>query len=176
MKLKKNKKTIIILIIVLVLLILTSIIVSLTDNKKEELSSEELIEKQENEATVSKLSEKSEQTRIEYYLMEFIEAIEQKEFKKAYKMLYDEFKNNYFSTEASFEEYCEQYFPMTMEVKANNIERINNIYVLETTINDLINGSKNSNKTMVYFVIRENNLNDFNLSFDINSIKDIKNR
>ena len=175
MKPKKNKKTIIILIVVLVLLILINIIMNSTGKTTEELASTEEVEKKKNEAVVLELSEKGEQKRTEYYLMEFIEAIEQKEFKKAYDMLYDEFKENYFTVESSFREYCEQYFPKIMEVKTNNIERINNIYVLETTITDLINGTKNSNKTMIYFVIRENNLNDFDLSFSVNSVKNIGN-
>ena len=83
--------------------------------------------------------------------------------------------NNYFSEQSYFEEYCEKYFPNMMEVKVNNIERINNIYVLETTMNDLINGNKNSGKIGMYFVIQENDLNEFELSFSVNSAIDAKN-
>ena len=50
-----------------------------------------------------------------------------------------------------------------------NMERLNNIYVLESTITDLVNFDKEFG---IYFVIRENALNDFDLSFSVNSAKD----
>lgn len=175
MKFKKNKKNIIILIIILVLLILINAIVQITSKDTEELTDEEILEKHESEVAISKLSEEDEQKRIEYYLMEFIEAIEKRNWNKAYEMLYDDFKYNYFSTEDSFEEYCKLYFPNMMEIENNNIERINNIYVLETTINDLINGNKSTGKIGLYFVIRENDFNDFDISFSVNSAIDAKN-
>ena len=173
MKFKKDKKTIIILIIVLVLLIVVNIIINSTD--KEELPDEELLAQKENEEIISNLSEEGETDRVKQYLSNFIENIEQKNWSKAYEMLYDDFKKNYFSTQSHFEEYCEKYFPSIMEIKTNNIERINNIYVLETTINDLVNGNKNSGKIGLYFVIQENNLNDFDLSFSVNSAIESKN-
>lgn len=175
MKLKGNKKIIIILIIVLIILLVVNIVINITNKNTEELSAEEISEKQENEATISRLSEDNETDRAKQYLSSFIEEIEQRNWDKAYEMLYDEFKNNYFSEQSYFEEYCEKYFPNMMEVKVNNIERINNIYVLETTMNDLINGNKNSGKIGMYFVIQENDLNEFELSFSVNSAIDAKN-
>ena len=175
MKLKKNKKLIIILVILLVLLIIVNIILELS-NKPEEISEEEILAKQEQEIAENKLSQDGEIDRIEYYLSEFIANIENKNWTKAYELLYDEFKNNYFPTENSFQKYCQLYFPQILDVQADNIERINNIYVIETTIADLVNGNKKTGKINMYFVIKENDLNDFDLSFSVNSAIDNKNK
>lgn len=166
MKIKKNKK-IIILISALMILIIANLILSVF-TKKEEVTIPETIEAKENELAISELSEKGELGRTEQYLSKFIGEIEDKNFDKAYDLLYDEFKDNYFETKSTFEEYCKKYFPELMDVQVDNIERINNIYVLETTINDLINGQIENGKISMYFVIRENNLNDFDLSFSMN--------
>ena len=113
----------------------------------------------------------TEQQRIETYLADFIEKIENKNWSEAYEILYSEFKDNYFITENDFKEYCETYFPEIFGIKNDNIERVNKIYVLETKIVDMVNNGEEYN---IYFVIRENALNDYDLSFSVNSAKNSK--
>lgn len=174
MKKIKDKK-IIILIIIITFLILVNLIMKLASNDNDEIVTPQEVEAKENEAMISELSEEGEYDRVEQYLSKFIGEIEKGNFNKAYDLLYKEFKNNYFSTQSSFENYCKEYFPDMIDVQVSNIERINNIYVLETSINDLINGKKDEGNINMFFVIRENALNDFELSFSVNSAIDAKN-
>lgn len=178
MKPKKNinnKKITIIFIAIILVLIFINIVINLVSSDKQELSEEAALAKQEAETAINKLSEETEMDRIETYLSNFIGEIEKQKWSKAYEILYDEFKTNYFPSENSFKKYCELYFPKMMDVSVENIERVNNIYVLETKINDLVNGNANDGQINLYFVIRENALNDFDLSFSVDRPIDAKN-
>ena len=173
MKNKLNKKTIAILVIAIVIIILITLVIVLSSKSKpnEEKIQEEYKQTIQDNA-VSKLSKMTEMERIQEYLSNFVEKIENKNWSAAYEDLYLEFKENYFKTEKEFKEYCEEYFPSIFSIKNDNIERINNIYVLESTVTDLVNYGEDFG---IYFVIRENALNDYDLSFSVNSAMDLKN-
>lgn len=111
------------------------------------------------------ISSMNERDRVEYYVSKFVEAIEEKDYEKAYDMLYDEFKSNYFSTLSSFEEYAESKFSKVLSLEQTNFERNGDYYILWITMSDPLSG-KNSGKEM-NFVVRENDLNDFDLSFSV---------
>ena len=170
-----NKKIMIICIAILLILIIINVITKLVFKEEQELSKEAVLAKQETETIINNLSKENEIDRIETYLSDFIGKIENQNWTDAYEILYDEFKNNYFSSEDSFKKYCDLYFPKMIDITVENIERVNNIYVLETKINDLVNGNLNDGQISLYFVIRENALNDFDLSFSVNSAIDAKN-
>lgn len=173
MKQSKNKKAIAILVIAIaVIIIILSIVLAILTRKSEEEKQAELqvqYEQQTNESAIEKLADMTEMQRVKYYLQDFVSKIEAKELNKAYEILYSDFKDRYFRTLTEFENYCEEYFPEMLNIKNENIERLNNIYVLETTITDLVNFDKGFG---IYFVIRENALNDYDLSFSVNSAKD----
>ena len=166
-----NRKIMIICIAILILLIVISAITKLVFKEEQELSKEAVLAIQENETVINNLAEENEASRVKKYLSTFIGKIENKKWKDAYEILYDEFKSNYFPSEDSFKKYCELYFPEMMGITVENMERVNNIYVLETKIDDMVN----TGKIELYFVIRENELNDFDLSFSVNSAMDSKN-
>ena len=109
----------------------------------------------------------SEQKRIEYYTSEFIKALEARNTSYAYKMLNADFKKNYFNTEEAFEEYIKKYFPKETSVKYNNMERLGDIYVLDLEIKDIL--SSDPNNFNCYIVVKENDYNDFELSFSVDS-------
>lgn len=111
------------------------------------------------------LSEATERDRMEYYVSEFISAVEDGEYEEAYNMLYDEFKENYFPTLASFEEYAKKTFPRMCILEHENIERNGDVYVLWVTMSSAL-ASKDYG-VEINFVIQENDLNDFVMSFSV---------
>lgn len=157
----------------LVIVILLALIAFCTKEKKEvidydEMTNEEIqlvIENRISNLEVIELSEKNERERMEYYVSKFTEAIETKEYETAYEMLYDEFKENYFPTLESFETYIKEKFPKFISLDHTNCERNGEIYVLWTTMSDVLITSYNA--VEMNFVIKENALNDFVLSFSV---------
>ena len=174
-----NKKKFILIISILVLLIILLLLtLGVIENKKAEtptvisIETDEEIQKEIKEAVdlalVKKLSGLSEQKRIEYYATEFIKALEGRKISIAYKVLNEDFKTNYFKTEESFEKYVKEYFPKEVSVKYVNMERLENLYVLEVEIKDILN-SENPNHFDCYIVVKENEYADYELSFSVDS-------
>ncbi len=170
MKIKKNNKYIYLGIGIVIILA----IISFAIQKKEKvidyntMTDEEVqIAIQEKIDNINKknLSELGERDRMEYYVSTFIDAIENKQYEKAYDMLYIDFKNNYFPTLSSFEEYASTKFPKISSLEHTNIERNGDIYVLWVTLSDPLAG-KNAQVEM-NFVVQENDLNDFVMSFSV---------
>ena len=170
MKIKDSNKHAII-IIVGILIVILLVLLDLRGEKStdysnltpEEISAE--VEKEINEMEFNTVSSLNERDRIEYYVSKFVDAIESEDYEKAYEMLYDDFKSNYFPTLSSFEEYAESKFSKVLSLDHTNFERNGDYYILWITISDPLSG-KSSSKEM-NFVVRENGLNDFDLSFSV---------
>ena len=111
------------------------------------------------------LSGLGERDRMEYYDSTFMSAIENGDYENAYGMLYDEFKTNYFPTLESFQTYAQTKFPKMVSLNHTNIERSGDIYVLWVELSSSLS-SKDSAIEM-NFVVKENDLNDFVLSFSV---------
>lgn len=168
MRIKKRNKLIWLSAIVILLLLLNAYVSKKDTVNYSELTQEETIEKvneEINDMQVSKLSSMSERDRMEYYVSKFVKAIEEKQYESAYNMLYDEFKTNYFPTLSSFEEYVKTKFPRMISFQHNNFERNGDYYILFITMSNLL-GSKDD-KIEINFVVKENDLNDFVLSFSV---------
>ena len=172
MRIRKSKMPIIIGCVVLVLIILILILqaiknrdVSNYDNMTDEEINIAIQEKVDN-INMNKLASLGERDRMEYYVSEFISAIENENYEVAYKMLYDDFKENYFPTISDFENYARSKFPSMISLEHTNIERNGDVYVLWVTLANPLAG-KSSGKEM-NFVVKENDLNDFDLSFTVN--------
>jgi hypothetical protein len=168
---KKKKKIYISIIIVLILLIvLVSITLSIQQKaEKEKFSSTENISYDEVEKTImtEKLSKMKERDRMEYYITTFLNYAEDGIYTKAYNMLYEDFKTKYFPTQLKFEEYAETHFVSMEDKDFTNIERQDNTYFIWVTITDVLNGKKDDPGVEYNFVIRENGLNDVDLSFSV---------
>lgn len=177
---KRKKKTMAnlkSLIVILVIFIVFYIILNNNKNNNQEESSpveneinvviraEEII-KNENEEELNKLKNMKERNRIEYYVSSFINNVEEENFKEAYAVLNNDFKKNYFSSMEEFEEYAQKKFTKMMDIEYVNFERNGKIYVIWLTMTDMINGSKGSGEEM-NFVVKENDFNDFELSFSV---------
>lgn len=175
----KIKRLVIIFSIILVLLFLILLLAFVMKSKNDSENKEKVVvievdEKQKqkaqdvvNDAIKEKLKEMSEQKRIEYYASEFIKALEARKISYAYSLLNADFKKNYFNNEEAFEEYIKKYFPKETSVKYKNMERLGDIYVLDLEIKDIL--SSDPNDFDCYIVVKENDYNDFELSFSVDS-------
>lgn len=193
-KLKKdvNVKDLILLIILLIIAI-TSLIVYIKatsgdrkkDNSKSNTPSVTLESKQENQEKASYnasddeiikyLSNLGEYDRMKYYCGEYIKLLKHQEYEKAYNLLYNEFKQNYFPTYNEYEAYVKNFYPKLFAVKYDDITRQGDLYVLRLKIVDA-SKSTEDNEVVQRFVIKENNYNDFVLSFQVkNSESNVQN-
>ena len=173
-KKNKNNKKILIIIITLFVLLLVSLLALLknlknTKNVNSELSNNKQTSiGEKNREEIKSLSEKTEQERMQYYCGNFFNLIDSKNYESAYKLLYNDYKENYFPTLANFKRYFEEYFPDDFYLYYENMERFGDIYVLTVSLTDTINGSYGHNFKL-YVVIQENQLNDYVISFSRNS-------
>ena len=179
---KKNEKSKILLaiiILLIVLIILVSIQGVIKEKEQEESNTYNIVisngivetdanyEEIDKNTLTEKLQGMGERDRMETYISNFINLVETKKYEEAYSLLYDEFKANYFPTAGQFQSYAEKYFPTMASLNFTNIERNGDVYVLWVTITDLINGKKDEAGTEYNFVIKENDVNDIDLSFSV---------
>ena len=175
-KKKKEQMLIILIGIILILIIIigVSAILLINNNEAEEtekasiVSEESIEEESSSEAVLEKLYDMTEQERITYYCASFFKLVDNEEYEEAYEILYDEYIENYFPTLASFSVYMETYFPESFSLDYTNFERLGDIYVLWVDVSDTLNGSYGHNFSL-NVVIRENDFNDYDLSFSRNS-------
>lgn len=184
-EIKRRNKKILLIILITIILIWTIINISsifklmemakkledrTTENttnttiEEKQLTKEE-IEENTNELEIADLKDKDERTRIQQYCGKFLKYIENKEYDKAYELLYSDFKNNYFKTVEDLKKYAEEKFPQTLiAVEYNNIERQGQYYILFTTIKAPLNVEYSMDQK---FILVENGFNDFKISFDV---------
>lgn len=166
-KKKISQKKLLMSGIIVILIIINIVLIHKHSHIKEEsVQEEEDAEQIMNEKIVNQLADMNERNRMEYYFATFINHIEAKEYEKAYNLLYDEFRQRYFPTLEEFQKYVEETFPTMMNIEHENIERNGDIYVLWIYISDLVNGGPEDKKEM-NIVIKEDDLNDFVLSFSV---------
>lgn len=175
---RKKKKALKIAIIITILVLILLLTVLLLLNKNFENKEQTDLEKANikylestNQKIVEDLSEKSEQQRMQYYCASFFKLIDNNKYEEAYKLLYSEYKENFFPTFNNFKRYFEEYFPQDFGLLYSNIERLGDIYVLTVKLTDTVNGSYGHNFDL-YVVIQENKLNDYVISFSRNSAVD----
>lgn len=169
-KLGQKEKTVLISIAILLVLLIIAMIAVASKPKEEVITAEQEVQiakqKIENK-TIDKLSQMNEEERMRFYLTDFIEKIETKKYDEAYAVLNSDFKDNFFKTSEEFETYAENNFPSDIAIKYDNFERNGEIYIFWITITNPLTASKNEGKEM-NIVIKENNLNDYEMSFSVN--------
>lgn len=165
---QKQKQTLIIIAFLVILLLIITIF--LNNLPEEEIITEEqqveIINQKIENKEIDKLSDMNEEDRMRQYLAKFIEHIEMAEFEEAYELLNIDFKNNYFKTYAEFESYAKTKFPKDISVKYNNFERSGEMYIFWITLSNPLTSTKDGGVEM-NFVIKENGLNDFEMSFSV---------
>lgn len=118
-----------------------------------------------DEEIVKMLSGYGERDRMEYYCGQYFKCLEKHQYDAAYNLLYPEFKQNYFPTVEEFEEYIKKTYPAQWALVYDDITRQGDIYVLRLKILDVL-GSK-ENEKIQRIVVKENNFNDFVISFQV---------
>ena len=175
MSIKKSKRLIIVIGIILIILILLLVVLKVFNKQNNQLSENDIqkiseeADKKEKDAILERLYKMSEQERINYYCAEFFKLIDTKKYEQAYNLLYDEYKENYFPSLASFKRYVQEYFPDDIALNFTNIERLGEIYVLWVDVKDSLNGVKFGHNFSMNVVVKENDYNDYVLSFSRNS-------
>lgn len=173
----KRKKLLLLIIICIVLIVFLGIFIKSLKTKQDtpisitaeiDEKTEKKIKEERDEALIKKLSEMSEQKRMEFYASQFFKKLDNKKFDSAYEFLNGDFKNNYFKTSEDFSKYMKEFWPKETSIKYNNMERLGNIYVLEVEVTDILN-RKNANDFECYVVIKENYYDDIELSFSVDS-------
>lgn len=165
----KNKKVILVLMIILVIVAI-AISVIITNMKKQPItnnaaSSNEVhmkTDEQINAEEIEELKSMTEKERIRFYVSKYISYIETNEYEKAYALLNDDFKANYFPTVQDFKNYTKNKYPDIITMNNSSIQREGKYYILTITFADMIEDKKNFAQK---FIIVENNYNDFVLSF-----------
>lgn len=169
----KNKLKILdfILIITLLITIIVILIIVIKSLEKKSIQKEAINNGQnitdiKQDDINDRLKDMSERERMEFYFSEFMEYIENGKYQEAYDLLYPEFKDTYFKTLDDFKKYVNKTYPDFVSFSYNNIERQGEIYVLTiTVINPDVN--KAEAKKSQRIVIKENDFNDFVLSFQV---------
>lgn len=169
MKIKRSNAIVIAGIIIIVILLIIVFKVRNT-NKVDysKLTDQEIaVITQEKIENIKKkdLSGLGERDRMEYYVASFITAVENEKYEQAYEMLYEDFRKNFFPTVESFQEYVKNNFPKFISLNHTNFERFGDTYIMWTEMADTL-GSKDSAVEM-NFVVKENDLNDFVMSFEV---------
>jgi hypothetical protein len=168
---RRKKSKIPIVIGAAVVVVVGAVVINSNKSKKVDYSSmsdEELqvaVQEKIDEMEVNNLAGMGERDRMEYYVSSFVKAVENGEYEDAYNMLYEDFRKNYFPTLSSFEEYAKSKFPTMFSLEHTNFERNGDVYVLWVTLSNPL-GSKDSGIEM-NFVVQENDLNDFVMSFTV---------
>lgn len=169
----KNKLKILDYILIITLLITIMIVVIIVIKSLEKksiqnnaINNEKNITSIKQDNSGNELKDMSERERMEFYFSEFMDYIENGKYQEAYNLLYPDFKDNYFKTLEDFKKYVNKTYPEFVSFSYNDIERQGNIYVLMITVinPDL---SKSEAKKSQRIVIKENNFNDFVLSFQV---------
>lgn len=186
MKKKQKQQLIILTIVTLAMicinigLILNKVMLPKLNNEKvveeynnliqTELSEEEQIrtiktQEQINQEELETLKSMGEKGRMQFYFSKYISYIESKQYQKAYDLLYDEYKNNYFPEYQEFEKYVKDKYPELMGVEYLALQRQGQYYIFDVNITDMLNTEQEQPVINQKFVIYENGFNDFVLSF-----------
>ena len=160
----KNKKLILIITIILIIIAIILYMAIASIKKQNTVSSEPHIKTEEEWASeeLENLKQMSEKERIQTYVAKYLSYLEEGNYEEAYNLLYGEFKDNYFNTIDDFTKYVKQKYPDLITVNYTNLQLLGTYYVVTVEFSDLINNEKNFTQL---FVVKENNYNDFVISF-----------
>ena len=124
------------------------------------------IDDQNRDALVASLNERQ---RMQTYFGRYLSYIESGDYESAYNLLYDGFKQSYFPTLEDFESYAQNNYPSNIVVEYTNIERQGTIFILTVKIRNALSDNTQTDVKEQQIVVTENNVNDFKLSFEVNT-------
>ena len=115
-----------------------------------------------NDKFIEKYSNATEQQKVALNIDKFMQAINNKDYKYAYNCLAGSFKNNYFKTQADFENYAKENFYSSNTVGYNQFDTQGEYYTYS-----IILTNKETKETMnKTFIMQLGEGTDFKLSFN----------
>lgn len=115
---------------------------------------------------LEKYNKANVQEKTAYCINRFIEAINDENYKFAYELLSDGFKNNYFKTETSFEEYIKKYFLEKETIEFKTFKQEGDLY---NTYSVILKNKQDTTEVMEKtFIVKLGEGTKFELSFNIN--------
>lgn len=109
-----------------------------------------------------KYNSADENQKVALNIDKFFKAINAKDYKYAYNCLAGSFKNNYFKTQAEFENYAKANFYENNAVTYNSFEKQGDLCIYSVTITD----TKTNNKKQKTFIMQLGEGTQFVMSFD----------
>lgn len=134
------------------------------NNNDNNIENFEKISSEQNQLEL--LKKGTERDRIEYYCGQFFRYIENKNYEKAYQILYPDFRQKYFPTIEEFKKYVIKVYPKILAINYDDFDRQGNIYVTTVLIDDGL-AKDNSKQFSQRIVVQENDYNNFVLSFQV---------
>lgn len=112
------------------------------------------------------LKKGTERDRIEYYCGQFFKNIENKNYENAYKVLYPEFKQQYFPTIEDFKKYVQKTYPSVLAINYDDFDRQGDIYITTVLVDNAL-AKDNSKQFSQRIVVQESDYNKYVLSFQV---------
>ena len=159
---KKKKKILKIVIISLCIILLIIAILLFIVFKKYKQEQGQKTPEQIKQEQIKDLKTKNEVQRMQQYLVTYLKYIEQKQYDKAYELLYPEFKEHYYPDLDFFIAYVENTYYDIMRIDFQDMQRQGEYYILTVELVDI---TDNLNSKEQKFIIYEKAANDFTLSF-----------
>lgn len=113
-----------------------------------------------------------DEKKVQFQIDLFRQMINNRDFKSAYNVLDDGFKQNYFKTQEDFERYIKEKTFRYNKIEYKNIKKVGEVYTCETTLSDLSNGQyidktkQNVGQYNWNFVVQLEDAENFRISFD----------
>ena len=163
-KKKKILKIVIISLCIILLIIAILLFIAFKKYKQEQgqKTPEQIKQEQIQEAQIKDLKTKNEVQRMQQYLVTYLKYIEQKQYDKAYELLYPECKEHYYPDLDFFIAYVENTYYDIMRIDFQDMQRQGEYYILTVELVDI---TDNLNSKEQKFIIYEKAANDFTLSF-----------
>ena len=167
-----DKKTIllallaVISIMINILLLINKILIP-NIKQKDLLTKEEIVILSEEEQKIQEtdyIKTLSEGKRITRYVANYIKYIEVKQYQKAYDLLNQDFKENYFDTIEKYKEYVTEHYAENIGIYYSDISRQGNYYILSATVIDI---KREKAQIEQRFIVYEQDFNDYELSFEV---------
>ena len=104
----------------------------------------------EYEKYAEEYSAASEEYKVANNINKWVKMINHRDYKAAYNVLDEAYKNNYFKTLEDFENYMKRYFPSHYEVDFGDFSKESgSIYTMEITFKDMSNENNNFDRTVI---------------------------
>ncbi len=119
----------------------------------------------ENEEYVKEYNALDDEYKVANNINKWVKMINHRDYKTAYSVLDEAFKNNYFKTEEDFEKYMRRYFPSHYEIEFKDFSKESgSIYTMDVLFKDMTNKENEFKRT---FIMKLKDSTDFVMSMEI---------